>query len=162
NEGNDGVSILLGNGDGTFQSPQILATSGGSALALEDFNGDGNLDIALANRDSGTAAILRGRGDGPLEDVSVPRPAPCVVGGLLGSAGAQTPVSLAVAGSPWALVAKEFDGDGRCDLAVAARYANQVTMLRGQGDGTFQLGDSFAVGSQPTALVVGDFNGDGH
>jgi FG-GAP-like repeat len=54
-----------------------------------------------------------------------------------------------------------FRGDGKIDLAVADCNANQVLVLLGNGDGTFQRGAAYAVGAQPRSVAVGDFNGDG-
>ena len=55
----------------------------------------------------------------------------------------------------------DFNGDGRTDLAVANSGDNDVSILLGNGDGTFQPQVTYAVGSDPVALVAGDFNGDG-
>jgi hypothetical protein len=62
------------------------------------------------------------------------------------------PVSVAVA---------DFNGDGFPDLAVANCLSNTVSVLLGNGDGTFQAATSYAVGKQPISVGVGDFNGDG-
>ena len=62
---------------------------------------------------------------------------------------------------PIALVAGDFNGDGRTDLAVANYGSNDVSVLLGNGDGTFQNQVPYAVGDLPNALVAGDFNGDG-
>ena len=62
---------------------------------------------------------------------------------------------------PAALVAGDFNGDGRTDLAVANSGSNDVSVLLGNGDGTFQPQVTYAVGSEPVAIVAGDFNGDG-
>ena len=61
---------------------------------------------------------------------------------------------------PIALVAGDFNGDGRQDLAVANSNSNNISVLLGDGAGSFQA-QSLAVGNSPTALVVGEFNGDG-
>ena len=58
-------------------------------------------------------------------------------------------------------MAGDFNGDGRPDLAVANYGSNDVSVLLGNGDGTFQPQVTYAVGSSPVALVAGDFNGDG-
>ena len=92
------MSILLGNGDGTFQN-QVTYTvgSGPDAIVAGDFNGDGRTDLAVANSDDKNVSILLGKGDGTFQ--------------------AQKTYS---AGSfPRALVTGDFNGDGRTDLAVA-------------------------------------------
>ena len=63
--------------------------------------------------------------------------------------------------APYALVAGDFNGDGRTDLAVANIGSNDVSVLLGNGDGTFQDQVRYAAGDEPFALVAGDFNGDG-
>src|SRR5262249_6270889 len=66
-----------------------------------------------------------------------------------------------VGSQPVALVTADFNDDGRLDLAAANEATNDVSLLLGQGDGTFADQVTFAVGSSPRALVSGDFNGDG-
>ena len=58
-------------------------------------------------------------------------------------------------------MAGDFNGDGRTDLAVANLNDNTVSVLLGNGDGTFQPQVTYAVGDRPDAIVAGDFNGDG-
>jgi FG-GAP-like repeat/Bacterial pre-peptidase C-terminal domain len=157
NAGSGDVSILLGNGDGTFQ-PAVQYAIGGqpTALAIGDFDGSGNLDIAVADADpgggNGNVTILVGAGNGTF-----------TVG--------QT---IAVGVQPDAIVAARFGsgplGDQFLDLAVANRNSDQngttlgpgaVSVLRGNGDGTFQAAVSYAVGDQPTSIAAGNVNGDG-
>ena len=59
-------------------------------------------------------------------------------------------------------MAGDFTGDGHLDLAVANSGSNTVSVLLGNGDGTFQPQVTYAVGQVPQALVAGDFTGDGH
>ena len=130
------ISVLLGNGDGTFQPP-IDNTSLPTyvpALAVGDFNGDGKLDVAAAAPNSGfvAIAILLGNGDGTLQ--------PAV----------QHPVNL----GPQSLVAADFNGDGKMDLAYAG-----VGVLLGNGDGTFQPEVDYPIFGQQ--IVAGDFDHDG-
>ena len=58
-------------------------------------------------------------------------------------------------------MAGDFTGDGRTDLAVANDIDNTVSVLLGNGDGTFQPQVTYAVGQCPDAIVAGDFTGDG-
>ena len=59
-------------------------------------------------------------------------------------------------------MAGDFNGDGRTDLAVANDGTIDVSVLLGNGDGTFQHQVRYAVGFEPDDLVAGDFTGDGH
>src|SRR5262249_30398612 len=69
---------------------------------------------------------------------------------------------------PWSVAMGDVNGDGHLDLAVAYRgtapfYSDGgVSVLLGNGDGTFQAARNFPVGSDPRSVAVGDFNGDGH
>jgi len=146
--GND-VTILLGNGDGTFTpasgSPITDGSvSGGepSSIVVGDFNRDGNLDLAIANYDDNTVSVLLGEGNGTFT------PAP------------GSPIS--VGSEPYALATGDFTGNGKTDLAVANFGDNTVSVLLGNGSGGFTAapGSPISVGSQPTSIAVGDFNGD--
>lgn len=140
------LTVMLGNGDGTFTqatgSP-IAVGNGPDAVAVGDFNGDGKLDLAVANFADNTVTILLGNGDGTFTAAS----------------GSPIPVGSA----PDAIVLGDFLGNGKLDLAVANSASNNVTLLLGNGDGTFTEAASspFPVGNGPTSLAVGDFNGDG-
>jgi hypothetical protein len=120
NNGSGTVSILLGNGDGTFQARQDFGPVGTAALtsslAVADFNGDGNLDLAVATNTTNIAIFL-GKGDGTFQ------------AGQLYSVGTHDP-SLVAAG--------DFYAEGKIDLAVAFSAADNFVLLRGNGDGTFQ------------------------
>src|SRR5215469_2914893 len=109
-----------------------------SGITLGDFNGDGKVDIAVANSGSGNISILLASGDGTF----------------------QPAVNLAAGQIPWALVATDLNGDGRLDLAVADQ-AGSVVVLLGRGDGTFQSPVSIPLDASPRSIVAADFNGDG-
>jgi hypothetical protein len=140
NEDAGTVSILLGNGDGSFQAPQDFAAGAAhpDALAMGDFNGDGIPDLAVASSEGGVS-ILLGNGDGSF----------------------QTPVNYATGGSPTSVAVGDFTGNGILDLAVANGYASGVSVLLGNGDGSFQAPQRYAAGYDPAAVAVGAFNGDG-
>ncbi|MGO4884880.1 MAG: FG-GAP repeat domain-containing protein [Bryobacteraceae bacterium] len=145
-----GAVILLGNGDGTFQPP--LSYGGGNgAIAVGDFNGDGIPDVASADYGDGltnpgnTVYIILGNGDGTF----------------------QPPVGYTVDLAPTAIAVGDFNGDGKLDLAVTeqiyscACYAGRVSILLGNGDGTFQPQTIYGTGIDPLSVAAGDFNGDG-
>jgi hypothetical protein len=134
------VSVLLGNGDGTFQKP--VAYSVGSfpvAVAVGNFTGNGNLDIVTANDMGGTVSVLLGNGDGSF----------------------QPQQTFAVGPFPSAVAVADFDGDGTLDLAVANSNGT-VSVLLGNGDGSFQAPLIIYGVGQPRSLAVGDFDRDGN
>jgi len=136
-----GADVLLGNGDGTFQrSVRYAAGSDPYFVAVGDFNGDGNADLAVANHGSNNVSVLLGNGDGTF----------------------QAAVNYAVGSEPYSVSVGDFNGDGNTDLAVADSGSNNVSVLLGNGDGTFQAAVNYATGTKPESVTVGDFNGDGN
>src|SRR5262249_34338226 len=136
----EGLRILLGNGDGSFQAARPFAAgSRPQAVAVGEFNGDGLADLAVANAGSNNVSILLGNGDGTF----------------------QTPRNFAAGRYPSSVAVGDFNGDKIEDLAVANSLSNNVSILLGNGDGTFQNAENFAAGSGPRFVVVGEFNGDG-
>jgi hypothetical protein len=142
NGGDDSVTVLLGNGDGTFTAMATSPATGGEpvSIAVGDFNGDGIRDLAVVNEGSNTVTVLLGNGDGTFTT---------------------TAASPATGSSPRYIALGDFNGDGFLDLAVANCGSDTVTVLLGNGDGTFQTAVSQAAGSEPISIAVGDFNGDG-
>jgi hypothetical protein len=142
------VSILLGNGDGTFKS-QLLYTVGAnfSFMVAGDFNRDGKLDLAMTNY-ADSVKIWLGNGDGSFQGVCC-----------------QGPQNIFPAGpNPEGITTGDFNRDGKMDLAVTNSFSNNsVSVLLGKDDGTFTLESTgaYAVGSEPIAIATGDFNGDG-
>jgi hypothetical protein len=144
----EGVSILLGNGDGTFQAPVFRTTAGSypASIAVGDFTGDGVLDLAVANSFSDDVSILLGDGLGGFPtELTVP----------LGNQ----------ASEPVSIVAGDFTGDGLLDLAVLNLRTNNVSILQGDGEGVFQSMTRPITLDVPMdtaqAMTAGDFTGDG-
>ncbi len=148
NELTDDVSVLLGTTGAAFQAavsfsagepPQGVAGLSPSGIAAGDFNGDGDLDLAVANLQSDDVAIL------------------------LGGAGASfsAPVQLAAGDGPRAVVTGDFNGDGDLDLAVANENTDDVSILLGGPGASFSTHVDFAAGDAPRALAAADFTRDG-
>jgi hypothetical protein len=143
------VSVLLGNGDGTFQPNTDYGTSlDPSAMAVGDVNGDGTADLAVVARCGGSSdcsgpgvvSVLLGFGDGTFVGKK----------------------DYAAGNGPSVVVSADFNHDGNLDLAVPGTLvANSVSILLGNGDGTFQPKLSSTTGLLPFAAAVGDLNGDG-
>ena len=136
------VSVLLGNGNGTFQAGQTFAGEGGlGSITVADVNADGKADLVTAK--AGILSVLLGNGNGTFQPQQT----------LAFGAGFS---SLAVA---------DVNGDGRLDLVVTnvGRFGNNsnVGVLLGNGDGTFQAQQTFATGFAPDWVTVADVNDDG-
>lgn len=127
-----------------FAAPVNFPTGGGPySLAIGDLNGDGALDLAVANfaNDFGnTVSILLGNGTG-------------------GFAPQQT---FAVQNGPRSVAMSDLNGDGVLDLAVATRHSQTVSILLGDGTGGFAPLMYFPAGQFPYSLAMGDLNGDGN
>ncbi len=188
NSGSGTISVLLGNGDGSFQAP-VTYTVGSSpvAVAIGDLNGDGIPDIAVANQSSNTVSILYGNGDGTFQsavsvtvgsspdglaiadldgqhgnDLVVSNYGGNNVSVLLNKGGGSfaTAVNYTVGSNPAGLAIADLNGDGKLDIAVANYISNTVSVLPGNGDGTFGGAVNFNVGSRPYALVAANLNAD--
>jgi hypothetical protein len=136
----DFVNVLLSNGDGTFRDASTVEVPGGAvALALGDFLGNGKLDVATTTTTG--VALLLNRGDGTLG----------------------APTTFATAGTPQSVVVGDLNGDGKLDV-VTANYnptGSSLSVLPGNGDGTFQAAHTFASGDNLFELTLADFNHDG-
>jgi uncharacterized protein (DUF2141 family) len=140
------LTILLGNGDGTFTAASNSTFATGAApqaIAVADLNGDGKLDLIIANSQGASLTILLGNGDGTFTPA------------------AGSPIT--VGNAPYAVAVADLNGDGKLDLAIANNGDGTVSVLLGNGDGTFASasGSPFPVGTGPSSIAVGDFNGSG-
>ncbi len=141
NPSNANISVMLGNGDGSFAAGVSYdvgdPSNGPWGVAIGDFNGDGKEDVVTANSTTSSVSVLLGNGDGTF----------------------QSPINSATAADPFSVAVGDFNRDGRQDVAVTG--SNGVNVLMGNGDGTFQSAVSYAAGNTPDGVAVGDFNGDG-
>ena len=158
NYGDGLVSILLGNGDGTFKPVTNYSTGGFAAIAgtVVDVNGDGKLDVVVANcgprgticpSAHGSVGVLLGNGDGTFKPVKK---------FLRGGMGGLFP----------SLVVTDLNGDGKPDIIVGNSCPTTCNatfaVLLGNGNGTFQKPVPYNSGGQNVqALGVADLNGDG-
>ncbi len=159
------------------------------AVAVGDFNSDGNPDLAVANYNSNNVSVLLGTGSGGFGvagnfGVST-APVSMAVGDFnsdgnpdlatanldsnnvsvllgTGSGGFGTPTNFGVESFPNSVAVGDFNRDGNPDLAVANLLSNNVSVLLGTGNGGFGIADNFGVGSNPNFVAVGDFNRDGN
>jgi hypothetical protein len=189
--GGDGVSVLNGRGDGTFQPAQWFAAGvAPHAVVAADFDRDGRPDLAAADTGGNSVSLLLGNGDGSFSAAQAyatgaqPQalatadfngdgkpdlvtanggPGADSVSLLLGNGDGtfQPEAEIAAGATPAAVVAADIDRDGKTDLAVADLGGDAVCILRGNGDGTFEPAQFVAVGSAPRALAAGDFDADG-
>jgi hypothetical protein len=142
------VSVFLGDGRGGFQPAQGSPFPAGdhpTALGTGDLNGDGRLDLAIANHDTTYVTVLLGDGKGGL------RPAP------------GSPVTVASRPHPHMVAVADFDRDGHLDLVTDSWQENQMLVLWGDGKGGFPPPHSrLPTGRMPYHNVVAaDVNGDG-
>ncbi len=154
------ISVLLGNGDGTFQ-PEVDYAAGSHPITVvaADFNGDGNPDLAVTDNGSAVVLVFLNNGDGTF----------------------QAAQSYAVGTGPYSLATGDFNGDGKTDLVVGdyCNVANAsglqpsafvctdgplvttLSILLGNGDGTFQSQTTVSLDISPYQVGVADLNQDG-
>nr|RNJ67110.1 MAG: hypothetical protein EDM05_22565 [Leptolyngbya sp. IPPAS B-1204] len=140
NFGSDTVSLLLGNGNGSFQAAQTFQVGKQpNQVVTADLNQDGRLDLVTANSGSNTLSVLLGS-----------------------ETGFRSGTNFRTKGTqPFAVATGDFDRDGKLDLISADAASNGVSLFLGRGNGEFSDPKSFIVGStSPVAIVTGDFDGD--
>ncbi|HBC46837.1 MAG TPA: hypothetical protein DEO84_01580 [candidate division Zixibacteria bacterium] len=136
------VSVLYGNGDGTFQNYvefPLFGSNGAVAVAGADFNGDSYLDLTVASHNSNNITVLFNNGSG-------------IFGSQLSYAAGQGPRSVCPA---------DLDGDGDIDLAVSNENSDNVSVLLNSGDGTFTGPSTYAAGDDARSVCAADFDNDG-
>lgn len=144
---NGTISVFIGNGDGTFQSPVNYSVGvSPQMLAVADVNADGAPDLIVANEcaeeacDTSSVMVLLGNGDGTF----------------------RTPISFGVGCYAAFVTVGDFNRDGWPDLAVSEQQEGKVSILLGTGDATLFGPPSFyPVGSLPEGIAIGDFDQDG-
>jgi hypothetical protein len=145
NQTNGVVGVLLGNGDGTFQTVVAygLGETNAQSIAVADVNGDAKPDLVVAIEDNGTAAgvgVLLGNGDGTFQGA----------------------VTYGSGGDAYRVAVADVNGDGKPDLVVANVDQSTVGVSLGNGDGTFQSAVTYGAGGYyATSAAVADVNGDG-
>src|SRR5262245_3196017 len=142
------LSVLPGNGDGTFGAAQtITAGSGLGSVAAGHFDGDGRLDLAItSSATTGSVLVL-------LNNTAAP-------GGPVTFQAARS-FSTGTNLEPAAVTVGDLNGDGKLDVAAAEAWGSHVTVLRGDGAGNRGPARQVAVGVNPVSVAVGDVDGDG-
>jgi hypothetical protein len=136
----EGVSILLGTGDGGFQTEQRFAAGKYiSSISLSDVDDDGVLDVVTTNRGSDDISVILGNGDGSF----------------------QAPQHRIAGDFPCCTALDDLNGDGVLDLVTANSNSDDISVMLGNGDGTFQAQQRFDTGFWPASLVLSDLNSDG-
>lgn len=151
-KGSNTISILLGNGDGTFQTQSTVKTGNAPvAVTTADFHdvtGNGFTDLAVLNANDNTLAIYEGNGNGTFQTPNV--------------------IPLLSGYTPTALSTGQFTNSGHVDLVVTEKpnttqNSGIVLVYLGNGNGTFALTSQspLTVGNTPAYITTGDFNSDG-
>jgi type II secretory pathway component GspD/PulD (secretin)/uncharacterized protein YjdB len=142
-------SVFTGNGDGTFTQvkgspfalPNVVANSeqGPVAITLADFNGDGILDLAIVNQTSNTVTVLKGNGNGTFSEFP------------------KSPITVGT--TPVAIAAGTLSASTGPALIVANQADSTISVLLGNGDGTFTFSSQspVTVGTTPSAVAIGSF-----
>lgn len=149
--GGSAVWVLTGRGDGTLvgQEPDFAVGLAPRSVALGDLDGDGTLDAVTANSKAATVSVLLGNGNGAF-DSKIDYPAGTGVGKFAN-------IDL----GPDAVALGDLNGDGKLDIVAVVEQDDAVSILLGNGGGTFARQTAIPVGRLPVAMVLADLNGDG-
>jgi hypothetical protein len=151
------LSVLHGNGDGTFQAAQTTSVGSGlRAVAAGNFNSDTRPDLAITSsvtRWTGSAYVTEGfvylllnNGNDASGNVTFQ---------------AARSFSTGTNTTPGAVAVGDLNGDGKDDVAAAQAGGSNVSLLQGDGSGNLKTARHFAVGSNPVSVAVGDLDGGG-
>jgi type II/III secretion system protein/VCBS repeat protein len=127
--------------------PATATERGPVAIVQNDFNSDGNQDLAIVNQATNNLTILLGKGDGTFTEAN------------------GSPISSGIGNGPVAIASGDLNGDAKPDLAVVNQTDNTVSVLLNNGDATFTASASSPLqtgaGTSPTSVAIADFNQDG-
>lgn len=141
NQGTNTVSVLIGNGDGTFNLHKDYQTGNKpNHIIAVDVNADGKQDLITSNELDNTISVLIGNGDGSY---------------LL-------PKTYPVGQIPWYVASGDLNRDGKPDIIVANRkyISNNISVLLNNGDGSFAPQQNYSTGRAPVSIATGDLNND--
>jgi hypothetical protein len=138
---NDALTVYYGDGTGAFPTSHNFSAQHPDGVAIGDVNGDGIPDLVATDGFTRQVAVLLGNGDGTF--------------------GRSMDYYMGSAQHGDGIVLADFTADGNLDVATANFDDNNVSVLLGNGDGSFQIGQAYRVGGYPMYLAAGDFNGDG-
>jgi hypothetical protein len=184
------VSVLLGNGDGTYAPQQIINVGAAPrGIAVLDVDGDGDTDVVNTNSGSSDVSIMLNNGagvfgapvfyegglssewalgaadmnnDGLLDLVVGSRSAQRCIVNLNDGLGAFVPQSVSPpVGSIWMVALGDVDNDGNCDVSTCNSFNNNASILRGNGLGSLSVHQTIASDPFPLATDLGDADGDG-
>jgi hypothetical protein len=134
------VSVLLGNGDGTFEPKRDYRTGvNPCSVVIGDLNGDGALDLATADAGGNTVSVLLGTGNGRF-------------GAARSYPTGRVPRGVAIG---------DLNSDGKLDLATADSVSHTVSVFLNSGNGRFVPKGRYRTGRVPVAVAIGDLSGDG-
>ncbi|MEV7885721.1 FG-GAP repeat domain-containing protein [Streptomyces sp. NPDC002817] len=139
-ESGGGLSLLLGDGTGSFTADlEAVTVTRPHGLALTDFDGDGDLDMATASAaTAGGVSVALGNGDGTFGDVT----------------------QYASVARLHSITSGDFDGDGGTDLATVSNGSNTLEIFTGNGDGTFDDSVAHTTSALPVSVNAADLDGD--